>query len=103
MPSPVWDDPDAFLKLDDFAVKATVTPQEGVSREITGIFDDPTQTFALGEYEREAELPNFTCRESDVADLSKRDLCVIDGTAWHLAKSPMKDGTGFAVLILHKD
>lgn len=102
MTIPSWEDPHAFLQLDDFAVMATVQPQEGVPRQVRGIFDDPTHTFRLGEYEREGAKPQFTCLESDVADLRADDSVSIEGHEYYLAKRPKNDGTGFTVLVLNE-
>ncbi|MBY6056766.1 hypothetical protein [Leisingera daeponensis] len=100
MAMPAWEDPDAFLQLDNFATLATVTPREGVSRDIRGIFDEPYFNTQIGEYEADATQPRLTCKASDVADLAAKDGVEIDGQSYLLVTGPQADGTGFAVLIL---
>ena len=100
MAGPAWENPDAFLQLDDFATMATVTPREGVSRDIRGIFDEPYFNTQIGEYEADATQPRFTCKDSDVADLQAKDGVEIDGKSYLLRTGPQPDGTGFAVLSL---
>lgn len=103
MPSPAWDNLDAFLQVDDFAIEATVTPQGGVSRVITGIFDDPYLNTQIGEYEADASQPRLNCKAADVADLDARDAVEIDGQRYLMLTGPQFDGTGFAVLLLAKE
>lgn len=98
MPAPIWDNPDAFLSLDDFAVEVVVTPREGVSRTIRGIFDEPYMNAQIGEYEADSSDPRLTCKASDVADLRDKDAVVIEGRTYYLLTDPQPDGTGFAVL-----
>ncbi len=100
MPAPSWEDPDAFLQLDDFAVEVSITPQGGVSRPITAIFDDPYLNTQIGEYEADASNPRLTCKESDVRDLAAKDEVQTDSTIYYLLTAPQPDGTGFAVLHL---
>jgi hypothetical protein len=98
MPAPSWDNPDAFLSTDDFALEATVTPRGGVSRTIRGIFDEPYMNAQIGEYEADSSDPRLTCKASDVADLRDKDPVVIEGRTYYLLTNPQPDGTGFAVL-----
>ncbi|MFY0309637.1 head-tail joining protein [Leisingera sp. D0M16] len=103
MPAPSWENADAFLQLDDFAIEATVTPQGGVSRTIRGIFDDPYLNAQLGEYEADASDPRLTCKETDVADLAEQDQVQIGAKNYYLLTAPQPDGTGFAVLRMAED
>lgn len=103
MHRPAWDDLDAFLQLDDFAIEATVTPRGGVPRQIKGVFDEPYFNAQLGEYEADASQPRFTCKAEDVADLQKDDDLQIGGQAYFLTTDPQEDGTGMAVLELVRD
>ena len=103
MHAPSWDNPDAFLSLDDFAVEAVVTPREGVSRTIRGIFDEPYFNAQLGEYEVDATQPRLTCKAGDVADLRDRDQVTINGQNYYLLSNPQEDGTGMAVLALARE
>jgi hypothetical protein len=98
MPAPSWDNLDAFLSTDDFALEVTVTTREGVSRSIRGIFDEPYMNAQIGEYEADSSDPRLTCKASDVADLRGKDSVVIGGRTYYLLTDPQLDGTGFAVL-----
>lgn len=100
MSTPSWENPDAFLQLDDFAIEATVTPQGGFSRVIRGIFDEPYLNAQLGEYEADASDPRLSCKETDVSDLSQKDKVQIESKTYYLLTAPQSDGTGFAVLRL---
>lgn len=102
MSAPSWENPDAFLQLDDFALEATVTPQGGVSRMIRGIFDEPYLNAQLGEYDADVSDPRLTCKAADVADLTAKDAVGISGITYYLLTGPEIDGTGFAVLRLAK-
>ena len=103
MPSPAWDNLDAFLQVDDFASVARVTPQGGVSRDLTGIFDEPFFNTQIGEFELDASQPRLNCKAADVADLKAKDLVEINGQAYYLLTNPQYDGTGMAVLSLEKE
>ena len=100
MPGPSWDNLDAFLSLDDFAVEAVVTPQEGVPRSIRGIFDEPYLNTQLGEYEADSSDPRLMCKQTDVVDLRDMDQVKINGRTFYLLTNPQNDGTGLAVLRL---
>ncbi|MFV1534856.1 head-tail joining protein [Phaeobacter sp. JH209B] len=100
MNRPAWDDLDAFLQVDDFAVKATVTPRGGVPRQIKGVFDEPYFNTQLGEYEADATQPRFTCKAVDVVDLQDKAEVEINGQPYFLLTNPQEDGTGMAVLQL---
>ncbi|WP_334061741.1 head-tail joining protein [Limimaricola cinnabarinus] len=97
---PAWDDLGAFLQPDEFATVATVTPQGGVSRSVTGIFDEAFLDTAIGEYDLDTTRPRFTGREADLAGLGRGDVAVIDGATFVVLTSPQTDGTGMAVLEL---
>lgn len=102
MPSPSWDNLDAFLQVDDFATEAMVTPQGGVSRVVTGIFDEPFFNTQIGEFELDASQPRLNCKAADVSDLRAKDEVQIDGQVYYLLSGPQFDGTGMAVLSLAK-
>ncbi|AFO91535.1 head-tail joining protein [Phaeobacter inhibens] len=103
MVSPAWDDLDAFLQVDDFAIEATVTPRGGVPRQIKGVFDEPYFNAQLGEYEVDATQPRLTCKAADVVDLRERDQVTINGQNYYLLSNPQEDGTGMAVLALARE
>lgn len=100
MPKPAWDDLDAFLDGDEFAVKATIRLQEGGTRVVLGIFDDPYLNAQLGEYELDTARPRFTCKEADVIGVQRGDLVDIDGRTYDVLTGAQPDGTGMALLDL---
>lgn len=100
MPTPAWDDLNTFLSVDDFAVEATVTRQDGDTRVVIGIFDDPYLNAQLGEYELDTSRPRFTCKESDVIGVLRGDMVEINGRSYDVLSSAQPDGTGMAVLEL---
>lgn len=103
MPTPAWDDPGAFLSVDEFALEATITPQEGAVFAVAGIFDEPYLNAELGEYDLDSTRPRLTCKESDVlGKVSRRDQVDLDGRTFDVLTEPQRDGTGMAVLDLRE-
>ncbi|MEI4262793.1 head-tail joining protein [Roseovarius sp. D0-M9] len=102
MPSPSWENLDAFLQLDEFAVTAIVTPAEGVSRSIVGIFDDPFLDAQLGEYRLDTSAPRFQSTEQALSGIKRGDGVTIDGVEYIALGGPKSDGTGMATLELVK-
>lgn len=100
MPSPDWEDLSVFLQTDEFAVTATVVLQDGTTRSVDGIFDDPFLNAQLGEYELDTARPRLTCRESDVAGVTRGDTATINGEIYDVMTGPQSDGTGMAMLDL---
>lgn len=98
MPSPAWEDLDAFLNVDEFAVLATVRLQGGTTRAVRGIFDDPYLNAQLGEYELDTVRPRLTCKESDLVGVLRGDEVEIDGKVYDVLSTPNPDGTGMAIL-----
>lgn len=104
MPTPDWDDLDAFVDTDDFAVLCTVTPQEGPPRQIKGIFDEPYFNAQIGEYETDSSRPRLHCKEADVAGLKREDSVNVPSEGnFTIMGYPQRDGTGMAVLELARD
>lgn len=100
MPAPAWDDLSTFLNPDDFGVPVRVVLQDGSTRDFTGIFDDPYLNAQLGEYEADTSRPRITCREADVAGVSRGDTVGVNGCTYDVLSAPHGDGTGMAVLEL---
>ncbi len=100
MANPAWDDLDAFLSADEFAVKAIVRLQDGGTRVVTGIFDDPYLNAQLGEYEVDTSRPRFTCKEADVIGVLRGDRVDIASRTYDVLSSAQPDGTGMAILEL---
>lgn len=100
MPTPAWDDLDAFVSTDDFAIAATVRLQDGGTRIVRGIFDDPYLNAQLGEYELDTSRPRLTCKEADVIGVLRGDRVDIGGKTYDVLTSAQADGTGMAVLEL---
>lgn len=105
MPAPSWEDLDAFLSTDDFAVEAIFIPSEtGVPRApVRVIFDEPYLNAETGEYDMASGEPRATCKESDIAGIRKNDACDIGGVRFLLDHDPYPDGTGMACVKLSRD
>lgn len=100
MTRPAWDDLDPFVSLDDFAVPVLLELQDGTSRAVAGIFDDPYLNTQLGEYEPDVTQPRVTAKASDLEGVTRGDLAVIGGVTYDVMGAPQPDGTGMALLRL---
>jgi hypothetical protein len=100
MPSPEWENLDAFLSIDDFACMVVVDRAEGGSISFSAIFDDPYLDAQLGEYNLETAQPRLTCKLSDVPGVHRGDTVVVDGVTYDILSEPQSDGSGIAVLKL---
>ena len=109
MPAPAWEDLDAFLQLDDFAVTAQHRAGgAGPARPIVGIFEDPVEAVRSGggggsrrrgEYEIDSAVPTFRCKAADVAEVARLDTLTVDGRVWDVL-SVATDGAGMATVSL---
>lgn len=103
MPTPVWDDLDDFLSLDDFAI--TATPDGGQTFPL--IVEEQYFSAELGTYDMNTSDPWATAKASDVVGLKKRSRLAIKqnsalyGVFW-LTHDPEPDGTGMATLRLSR-
>lgn len=99
MPAPLWENLDAFLRLDDFAVSATLTPVAGAPRTFPGILDNPYVNAELGDaHDRDTRKWVLTVKESDAAGIVRGDVVTIAGTSYKCLSGPRWDGTGLAML-----
>jgi len=102
MPKASWEDLDVFLNTDEFAVPVTLQLQDKTERQINAIFDDPYLNAELGEYEFDTNRPRLTCKESDLAGVTRGDKVVIGSITYDVLSGPQSDGTGLAMLELAK-
>jgi hypothetical protein len=102
VPSPSWENLDAFLSLDEFAVTAIIWVSEGVSREAVGIFDDPYLDSQLGEYRLDTSSPRFQSRASSLVGIERGNRITIEGAEYLALGVPKSDGTGMATVELVK-
>ena len=102
MPSPSWENLDAFMSLDEFALTAIVWVSEGVSREVVGIFDDAYFDAQLGEYRLDTSSPRLQSRASSLAGIVRGNLITIEGAEYLALGVPQFDGTGMATVELVK-
>lgn len=105
MATPAWDDLDAFLDADDFAVAATLQPRDGgPARPLVGLFDGPYVKARLGGYQMDASAPTFTGKAADFVGIHRGDTVDIPGEgSFSVLTEPQGDGTGMAVLELAAD
>lgn len=110
MPAPSWENLDDFLQPEsggDFAILAAITLQ-GTDQvlHVWGIFDDPYLNADLGEYEADTSAPRFTCKESEVAGVGRKDTWqqvdpktrVPFGPILDIMTDPQSDGAGMAIV-----
>lgn len=97
---PDWEDIDAFLSVDEFAVQVILKLSNGTVRPLRGIFDDPYLNAQLGEYELDLSRPRLTCKWVDVKDVTRGDVVEIAGRSYDILSGAQGDGTGMAILDL---
>ena len=102
MSSPTWEDLNEFLSTDDFAVNGVIHLENGTTRSVNGIFDDPYQGAQMGQYERDQVRPSFEFKQSDAGGIHRGDWIVIGGETYDVMTTPQRDGTGMAKLELAK-
>lgn len=100
MPSPAWEDLDAFLQLDDFANSAVIHLQTGENRPVNGIFDDPYLGAKLGGFDRDDNHCTFLLKETDCVGVLRRDTLTVNGTTFDVMTTPQGDGTGLSIIAL---
>lgn len=100
MPAPAWENLDAFLSTDEFATSADLQLQDGTTRTIRGIYDEPFLNAELGEYDLDTTRPRLLCKAADVVGVARGDVLVINGQTLDIMTAPQADGTGMATLDL---
>lgn len=98
--NPAWDHLDDFLQADEFAVPAAIRFQAGGSRDVMGVFDDPSLTAKLGGYDRDDNQVTLTVKASDTAGVRRGDTVTVAGKTYDVMTSPKMDGGGMAALVL---
>lgn len=97
-----FDDLGVFLDVGDFAVKAQITFQDGLRRNVPAIFDDPFLEAELGEYRLDTSQPRLTCREADVAGIQRGDTVHVENSVFDVLTGAQADGTGMATVKLSR-
>ena len=103
MPKPSWEDMDVFFQTDEdggFAIPAVFVLQDGTTRTVSVIFDDPEMTAELGGYVAETSDYKVTGPEDLFVGIDRMDRCVVAGKAFDVLTSPRPDGTGTAKIML---
>lgn len=100
MPAPAWENLDAFLSPDEFATTAQLQLQNGTTRSVRGIYDEPFLNAELGEYDLDTTRPRLLCKAGDLAGVTRGDVLVINGQTLDILSAPQADGTGMATLDL---
>lgn len=103
MRGPSWENLDDFLQADvdgGFAQPAVVRFQNGSSRTIRVLFDDPYLNAQLGEYEADTSEPRISGKESDMAGIRRGDEVTVAGETFDVMTSPQADGTGWALVTM---
>lgn len=105
MPTPFWEDLDAFLDLDDFAVPAVIQLQGGGQVSLAVIFDNPYVEGDLGDASTRDEVrPVATCKEALVGAVRRGDTITIQfprgPRTFDILTAPQPDGTGTSRIVL---
>lgn len=107
MPAAAWEELDAFLREDDFAVPAVITLRGGGTVSLSVIFDDPNVNADLGDaLTRDDVRPMVNCREDLVGAVRRGDTITVTFPAgprtFDILAAAKPDGTGMAILELAK-
>lgn len=94
---------DLNVFFQDFGISAKLHLSSGVSKDIVGILEDPSQRVELGRYVQEDFSPVFLCKTEDVASANRSDTLVINTETYTLSSGPVSNGTGLSRLSLAKD
>ena len=100
---PSWERLDDFLQLDTdggFATPAVLHFEDGTTRTINVLFDDPYLNATLGEYEADTSEPRISGKETDLVGLRRGDLVDVAGETFDVMTSPQADGTGWALVTM---
>lgn len=111
MPAPSWENLDEFLDPADFAVSVSIQTQDGATRTVNGIFDDPYLNAQMGEGKAAMKSPRYAydmdtlklrlmCKEADVSGVERGDQVTMDGGLYNVLTAPQLTGDGMAVLAL---
>ncbi len=100
MASRDWENLDVFFDPDEFGEEALIHFQDGSTRDIVGIFDEPYVNTQTGEYDMDTVQPRLTTKIADVADVLRGDEVEINGTKYDVLTGPQNDGTGLGMLEL---
>lgn len=104
MTTPAWDDLDAFVDTDDFAVSATVTLRAGGTKPVNGIYEGPYMNAQLADTERDTTASTFTAKASALVGIGRGDTIAVPGEGtFSVLTNPQPTGDGFAVLELAPD
>lgn len=101
MRGPSWENLDDFLQTDDdggFSTLAVVQFQDGGTRTINVLFDDPYLNAQLGEYEADTSEPRISGKEVDMVGIRRGDLVTVAGETFDVLANPEADGTGWALV-----
>jgi len=100
MPSPSWEDLDDFFDGDEFAINAIFRRDQEIVAEVLGIFDDPTFTPSVGDYEHEGRNPTLSIKEVSAVGILSGDTVEVNGKTFDVFEAPEADGTGMTVVNL---
>jgi len=100
MPAPHWEDRDAFLDADEFAVEAVIALAGGGTRTVRAIFDDPYEGPELGALQLDSTGPRLTAKEEDFAGVTRGDTATVAGIVYDVMGGGRGDGTGMSTLPL---
>ena len=103
MALPIADDLAAILNVEEFAQSVTYRRLNALGDStISGIFDNETVPVETGGFVPvHEEQPRFTCRTSDVPNITETDELVI-GSDVYTIRAWVHDGTGVTVLQLER-
>jgi len=108
MTSPAWDDLDAFMDTDDFAVAAVIQFQAGGTRDVTGILEDPYLGARMNvDFVEDTTKPTFQLPLARCTGIKRGDILVatvpkVGTVTYDIMTRPQPLGDGMAQLELSR-
>jgi len=65
---------------------------------VRGVFNDPSTVEDMGGFEIDFSKPSLSMPDADADKFAKGDSLRVKGKLYEVARSPVRDGTGWSIL-----
>lgn len=100
MASSDWENLDVFFDPEAFGDETLIHFQNGATRSIVGIFDEPYVNAQTGEYDMDTVQPRLAATMADLSGVLRGDEVEINGILYDVLTGPQDDGTGLGMIEL---